>query len=147
MSHQKTCLSATGAMKNFQPTSSNSLTGIPSSVTVICRLGHGVSTAVFIKKEKMVLYDNPYYLNLNGQTYVLTNMDGFIQNQFQDLADKIYDNSYNNVDFVYEVWFIVSQLTVYDLDINQDSEGRYAIEALTREAKLCTNMNCLQKDF
>ena len=93
------------------------------------------------------LHDNPYYLDLNGQTYVLTNMDGFIKGEFQSLADKIYSNSYNNVDFVNEVWYIVSQLTVYDLDINQDSEGRYAIETLTRTGGDCEDLVILIADI
>ena len=93
------------------------------------------------------LHNNPYYLDLHGQTYVLTNMDGFIKNEFRSLADSLYSNSYNNVDFVNEVWYIVSQLTVYDLDINQDSEGRYAIETLTRTGGDCEDLTILIADI
>lgn len=71
-------------------------------------------------------------LNLNGETIRTVNLDGFVKRSFTNVIDDICDNSYDNSDFIWEVWYIVSQLTVYDEDIHEYSEGRYALETLTR---------------
>ena len=46
-------------------------------------------------------------------------------------------------DFVWEVWTLVSQLTVYDKDVDEFSEGRYALETLTRTGGDCEDLAIL----
>ena len=46
-------------------------------------------------------------------------------------------------DFVWEVWTLVSQLTVYDKDVDEFSEGRYALETLTRTGGDCEDLALL----
>ena len=88
-------------------------------------------------------YDNPRYLDLNGQAITTVNLDWFVLQSFEDVIDGIYDNSHDNADFIYEVWYVVSQMTVYDEDISAESEGRYALETFTRTGV----RHCLAGDF
>ena len=92
-------------------------------------------------------YDNPKYITLNGQNMPVPNLDGFVRESFSKVIDGIYDNSYGNPDFVYEVWYIVSQLTVYDEDVTPDSEGRFALETFTRTGGDCEDLVILIADM
>ena len=92
-------------------------------------------------------YDNPRYLDLNGQTITTVNLDGFVLQSFEDVIDGIYDNSHDNADFIYEVWYVVSQMTVYDEDISAESEERYALETFTRTGGDCEDLVILVADM
>ena len=75
------------------------------------------------------------------QTIRLISLDGFVRgSEFSCCMDEIYDNSNSNSDFIYEVWHIVSQLTVYDKDVDWESEGRFAIETITRGGGDCEDL-------
>ncbi len=86
-------------------------------------------------------------LNLDGETIQTVSLDGFVKRSFADVIDGIYDNSHSNSDFIWEVWYIVSQLTVYDYDIHPYSEGRYALETLTRGGGDCEDLTILIADM
>ena len=90
---------------------------------------------------------NPYLLDLNGRTIKMLNLDGFLQKSFTDTIDLVYDNSYDSSDFIREVWYIVSQMTVYDYDITERSEGRYALETFTRTGGDCEDLVILIADM
>ena len=92
-------------------------------------------------------YENPYRISLDGRTISIPNLDGFVKRSFTDVIDSIYDNSRDNSDFVKEVWYVVSQLTVYDEDVRQDSEGRYALETFTRTGGDCEDLVILVADM
>ena len=92
-------------------------------------------------------YDNPKYINLNGHDVPVPNFDGFVRDSFSKVIDGIYDNSYDNPDFIYEVWYVVSQLTVYDEDVTPESEGRYALETFTRTGGDCEDLVILIADM
>ena len=89
---------------------------------------------------------NPYYLELNGKTTTILNLDGFLQRSFPTV-DQIYDNSHSSEDFIYEVWYIVSQMTVYDKDVDERSEGRFAVETFTRTGGDCEDLVILIADM
>ena len=95
------------------------------------------------------LYYDPLRLNLNGETIYSTNLRGFVSDDgvFTKVIDGIYDNSYDDEDFIYEVWYIVSQLTVYDEDVHPHSEGRLAMETLTRGGGDCEDLAILIADM
>ena len=83
----------------------------------------------------------PTYLNNDGKTIETTNLDGFVNgNTFDCCIDELYDNSKSNTDFIYEVWYIVSQMTVYDKDVDKESDGRYALETLVRQGGDCEDL-------
>ena len=90
---------------------------------------------------------NPKYVNLNDRSTPVPNLDGFVRESFSKVVDDIYDNSHGNSDFVYEVWYIVSQLTVYDEDVTLESEGRYALETFTRTGGDCEDLVILIADM
>ena len=86
------------------------------------------------------IYDNPNYIELNGLDVPVPNFDGFVQDSFSEVIDEIYDNSHDDSDFINEVWYVVSQLTVYDKDVTLESEGRYALETFTRTGGDCEDL-------
>ncbi len=86
-------------------------------------------------------------LNLDGETVRVVSLDGFVKRSFTKVIGDIYDNSYSNSDFIREVWYIVSQLTVYDEDIHEYSKGRYALETLTRGGGDCEDLVILVADM
>ena len=86
-------------------------------------------------------------LNLDGETIRTVSLDGFVKKSFTNVIDDVYDNSYDNSDFIWEVWYIVSQLTVYDKDIHEYSEGRYALETLSRGGGDCEDLVILVADM
>lgn len=86
-------------------------------------------------------------LDLDGETLRVVSLDGFVRESFVNVIDNIYDNSYGNSDFIWEVWHVVSQLTVYDEDIHEYSEGRYALETLTRGGGDCEDLVILVADM
>lgn len=86
-------------------------------------------------------------LDLDGETLRTVSLDGFVKMSFSNVIDDIYHNSYSNSDFIWEVWYIVSQLTVYDEDIHEYSEGRYALETLTRGGGDCEDLVILVADM
>ena len=90
---------------------------------------------------------NPKYVNLNDRSTPVPNLDGFVRESFSKVVDDIYDNSHGNSDFVYEIWHIVSQLTVYDEDVTLESEGRYALETFTRTGGDCEDLVILIADM
>ena len=93
------------------------------------------------------VYDNPKYIKLNGLDVPVPNFDGFVRESFSRVVDGIYDNSHSNSNFVHEVWYIVSQLTVYDEDVTLESEGRYALETFTRTGGDCEDLVILIADM
>lgn len=86
-------------------------------------------------------------LNIPSTNEIITVRDHtkFIQYSFKDVIDGVYDNSENNADFVKEVWYIVSQLTTYSYDINDDP--RWALETLSRGGGDCEDTAILIIDM
>ncbi len=87
----------------------------------------------------------------NGETILAYDYDGFVgeEGSFGNVIDDIYDNSYSDSDFIYEIHYIVSKLTVYDEDLRGDNtdEGRYALETLTRGGGDCEDLAILIADM
>ena len=93
------------------------------------------------------LWRHPVRLNNNGETLISASLDGFVTGQFTNVVDQVYDNSEDNTDFIWEVWYIVSQLTVYDEDVHPHSQGRYATETLSRGGGDCEDLVILIADM
>ena len=98
---------------------------------------------------------NPLHLvNGDGTKLLTTNLDGFVYGAFESITDDIYANSDSNSDFIYEVWYIVSQFTDYDLDRVRSGdvyyvgdEGRYALDTLSRGGGDCEDLVILVADM
>lgn len=80
-----------------------------------------------------------------GEVYTVRDHTKFVKSSFKDVIDNVYDNSENNADFVKEVWYIVSQLTTYSYDINEDP--RWALETLSRGGGDCEDTAILIADM
>ena len=83
----------------------------------------------------------------DGDIWTTISLDGFAIMGFTNVIDDIYDNSESNTDFIYEVWYVVSQLTVYDEDIDEYSEGRFSLETFTRTGGDCEDLAILIADM
>lgn len=83
----------------------------------------------------------------SGETVTLTAFEGFVQGSFDQVIDDVYENARDDYDFVHEVWHIVSQMTVYDEDVDDSSEGRFALETFTRGGGDCEDLAILVADM
>ena len=86
-------------------------------------------------------------LYLNGYMYRYQDFTQFSTRSFTNVIDDVYHNSENNAEFIVNVWYIVSQLTVYDVDVNAQSEGRYPLETLIRTGGDCEDLSILIADM
>ena len=91
-------------------------------------------------------YEYLYLYNEHtDEEYDVIDFRPFVLESFGETIDDIYHNSDSNSDFIWEVWYIVSQLTVYSEDIEEDP--RYAIETLTRGGGDCEDLVILILDM
>jgi|APSaa5957512535_1039671.scaffolds.fasta_scaffold81583_3 hypothetical protein len=96
-----------------------------------------------------------YIQNTTHRTQTIQYSDGtqqeigeftdFVVDSFRNVIDEIYENSYNDDDFIYEIWYIISQLTTYSPDIGE--HPRYALETLTRGGGDCEDTTILMADM
>jgi hypothetical protein len=80
-----------------------------------------------------------------GEIYTVQNHMLYVKTSFTKVIDQVYDNAKNDQDFAYEVWYIVSQLTTYSKDIDEDP--RWALETLTRGGGDCEDTTILIADM
>lgn len=83
----------------------------------------------------------------SGDTITMPGFEGYVTGAFGKVIDGVYENSYGDYDFVHEVWHIVSQMTVYDKDVDPSSEGRFALETFTRGGGDCEDLAILVADM
>ena len=93
------------------------------------------------------LNNNRNLLSLNGKTFNMIQYEQFVVGGFTDVVDDIYHNSESDADFVWEVWWIVSQMAVYQSDVDARSEGRFALETFTRQGGDCEDLAILIADM
>jgi uncharacterized membrane-anchored protein YhcB (DUF1043 family) len=80
-----------------------------------------------------------------GEFYTVQNYTIYVGTSFTKVIDQVYDNAKSEQDFAYEVWYIVSQLTTYSYDI--DDDPRWALETLTRGGGDCEDTTILIADM
>jgi len=81
----------------------------------------------------------------DGRTQEIGEFSNYVKSSFTDAIDDVYENSHNDDDFIFEIWHIVSSLTVYSSDIEENP--RYAIETLTRGGGDCEDTAILMADM
>ena len=96
------------------------------------------------------LVKSNYYPTMNlelpsGKISRVGDFTQYVRTSFSQVIDQIYDNAKSDEDFIYEVWYITSQLTVYSQDIGEDP--RYALETLTRGGGDCEDTVILMADM
>ncbi|MGH2612082.1 MAG: hypothetical protein ACRDFB_03410, partial [Rhabdochlamydiaceae bacterium] len=57
----------------------------------------------------------------DGTIAVFPNYAEFVEPSFSKVIDQVYDNAGSDDQFLYEVWFIVSQMTTYSQDITNSN--------------------------
>ena len=84
-----------------------------------------------------------------GETLTVGDFRPFVRTTFSGVIDNVYDNVYDKFEnpnaFVFEIWYMVSQLTIYSLDIGEDP--RYATETLVRGGGDCEDTVILIADM
>ena len=80
-----------------------------------------------------------------GQIITVGDFRPFVQTSFSDVIDEVYDNLENPDYFVYEIWYMVSKLTIYSFDIGEDP--RFALETLVRGGGDCEDTVILIADM
>ena len=81
----------------------------------------------------------------DGRLETIGKFSNYIVKFFTNVIDDLYENSYNDTNFIFEVWHIVSNLTVYSSDIGE--HPRYAIDTLTRGGGDCEDTVILMADM
>ena len=91
-------------------------------------------------------YDVRELTNTNtNERYVVAQLEPFVQKIFGNVIGDVWDNSDSNDNFVYNIWFIVNDLTVYSEDIGE--YPRYAEETLGRGGGDCEDLAILISDL
>ena len=88
------------------------------------------------------------YINLqfaNGTTVQELDYTQFVGHDFSKSIDQIYDNSGSDDQFVYEVWYIVSQMTTYSLDLTNGN--LWPLQVMTRAGGDCKDLSILIADM
>ena len=81
----------------------------------------------------------------SGKNVEVVDHTKFVATSFTKVIDDVYDNSGSDEDFIYEVWYITSQLTTYSYDIGE--YPRYALETLSRGGGDCEDTAILIADM
>ena len=81
----------------------------------------------------------------DGTQHEIGEFSNYVKTSFTNVIDDVYENSYSDNNFIYEIWYIVSQLTTYSPDIGE--HPRYALETLTRGGGDCEDTAILMADM
>ena len=90
-------------------------------------------------------YPKQTILYSDGRLESIGEFSNYVVKFFTNVIDDIYENSRNDTNFIFEVWHIVSNLTVYSSDIGE--HPRYAIETLVRGGGDCEDTVILMADM
>ena len=97
--------------------------------------------------ESYVKYDRyPDRLRLDipstGQTVTAVDYTRYVSGQnFADTVDDLYRNSYDDYDFLKEVWHVVSNFSTYEYDVGE--YPRFALETFSRGSGDCEDTSIL----
>jgi hypothetical protein len=86
--------------------------------------------------------DMKYLESDDGPNFSVRDYTKFIDSGFfEKVIDDLYDNAGSDKQFLYEVWFVTSQLTTYSPDIGDDP--RWALETFTEAGGDCEDLTIL----
>lgn len=89
-------------------------------------------------------YPSPIILNMKmPDNSISTAIDyrSFIEPRFTNVIDQVYDNAGSDNQFLYELWYIVSQMTTYNKDIT--NSNLWPLEVFTRSGGDCKDLSIL----
>ena len=79
---------------------------------------------------KNTIYRTQIIQYSDGREHEIGEFSDYVETSFTNVIDDVYENSSSDNNFICDIWYIVSQLTTYSLDIGE--HPRYALETLTR---------------
>lgn len=86
--------------------------------------------------------DMKYLESDDGPNFSVRDYTKFIDSGFfEKVIEDLYDNAGSDKQFLYEVWFVTSQLTTYSPDIGDDP--RWALETFTEAGGDCEDLTIL----
>ena len=86
--------------------------------------------------------DVKYLRSDDGTTFEVPDFSKFVeQDSFSEVIDDLYENAGSDHQFLYEVWYVTSQLTTYSTDIGEDP--RWALETFTEAGGDCEDLTIL----
>ena len=94
---------------------------------------------------KNTIYRTQIIQYSDGREHEIGEFSDYVETSFTNVIDDVYENSSSDNNFIYEIWYIVSQLTTYSPDIGE--HPRYAIETLTRGGGDCEDTVILMADM
>ena len=99
--------------------------------------------------ENTIRYNDDYSIrkvsDVNKRIHKIAKLEPFVDHSFTKVIDNVWLNSNSNDNFVYNVWYIVNQLTVYSTEIGE--YPRYSLETLSRGGGDCEDMAILIVDM
>ena len=94
---------------------------------------------------KNTIYRTQIIQYSDGREHEIGEFSDYVETSFTNVIDDVYENSSSDSNFIYEIWYIVSQLTTYSSDIGE--HPRYALETLTRGGGDCEDTTILMADM
>ncbi len=99
--------------------------------------------------EYNVQRDEPFeYFSLqlpSGKVVTVVDHTRYVETSFTDVIDDIYDNAGSDAQFLYETWYLISQMTTYSYEIEE--YPRYALETFSRGGGDCEDTAILFADM
>jgi len=89
--------------------------------------------------------DNFVFETEAGSTFYVVDHTKYVGESFSQVIDEVYENAHGDEDFIFEVWFIASQLTTYSTEIGE--YPRWALETLSRGGGDCEDTTILILDM
>lgn len=77
----------------------------------------------------------------NGTGITTTDYTKFVEPDFTNVIDEVYDKAGSDDQFIYEVWYIVSQMTTYNHDITNNN--LWPQEVFSRAGGDCKDLSIL----
>ncbi|MEM2761129.1 MAG: hypothetical protein QXU32_10370 [Nitrososphaerales archaeon] len=78
----------------------------------------------------------------DGRVVTVRDHTKFVESySFTNVIDQVYDNAGSDYQFLFEVWYIVSQLTTYSVDI--EDNPRWSLETFTESGGDCEDTTIL----
>ncbi|MCV0372459.1 MAG: hypothetical protein K5793_02780 [Nitrosarchaeum sp.] len=103
-----------------------------------------------IESYESLVASQPYLDTLlfempSGDIVEVVDHTKFVGTSFTNVIDDVHVNTTSDEEFIYEIWYIVSQLTTYSFDIGE--YPRYALETLSRGGGDCEDTAILIADM
>ena len=111
--------------------------------------GDIITECCIVENTTMVLPAGEEVTATSREAFPILDYTDFVTGEFSSVIDGnlLYERSYSDEDFLFEVWYVVDQLTEYAVDESYFTEGRFGIETLIRGGGDCEDLTILIADI